>query len=236
MGFLELLKSLVGKKGWDYNERRGKVRVNCRIDASLLKGQALIGIQIQNISVKGMLLMCLGKVKKGDLVALKGVKQYNQAEVHQVNCRVEWVEKKTPGWQAGVTFLDSMQDMSRSWLYWEMKEQNLRMVGADQRRETFRVRTKIPAKVSVESELRKAQIVNLSNGGAQVQIMGDGLRENQVVGLTFGPLEELPKVGVSATVASLHVEGAPVYGLRFLNYQVGTEDDMRRYLDFFFKS
>lgn len=234
MGFLELLKGLVGKKGWDYDERRGKLRVGCRIQASLLHKGGLMGADILNISVKGMKLLCYSKIKKGSLVQLKGVKQYNQAEIHEINCRVEWVEKGPAGWHCGVQFTDSLQEMSRSWLYWELKEQNLRMVGADQRRGSFRVRTNIPATVRSATDSLRSKVVNLSPGGAMVQVLGDPLVTGQVVTLNFGPLDQLPRITASATVASIHVEGAPVYGLRFLSYSHGSPQDLKQYLDYFF--
>ncbi|MCA9775778.1 MAG: PilZ domain-containing protein [Candidatus Eremiobacteraeota bacterium] len=234
MGFVELLKSLVGKKGWDYEERRGKLRVSCRIQASLLHKQGMMGCDIQNISVKGMKLMCYSKVKKGSQIQLKGVKQYNQAEIHEVNCRVEWVEKGQGGWLAGVQFTDSLQEMSRSWLYWELKTQNVRMIGADQRRETYRVRTNVPATIRTDSESLKAKVVNLSPGGAMVQALGSGLLKGQVVTLNFGPVEKLPRISAKTIVASAHVEGATVYGLRILDYSHGGPEDLKQYLDFFF--
>ena len=234
MGFVELLKSLVGKKGWDYDERRGKVRVHCRIQASLLHKGGLMGCDIKNISVKGMQLSCYSKVRKGALIQLKGVKQYNQAEIHEINCKVEWVEKSSGGWLAGVQFTDSLQDMAKSWLYWELKDQNVRMVGADQRRESFRVRTNIPSILRTDSEALKSKVVNLSPGGAMVQVLGTGLLKGQVVTLNFGPIDKLPRMSAKAIVASTHVEGAPVYGLRFLEFSHGGTEELKQYLDFFF--
>lgn len=235
MGFIELIKSLVGKKGWDYSERRGKARVKCRIEASLLRGQGLIGIEVRNISIKGMQVLCFGKVKKGDKVELKGVKQYNQAEIHSLNCQVEWVKKDSAGWLAGVSFLDSPQEMSKSWLYWELKDQGLRMMGADQKRKNHRVKCLLPSRLTSRTQNLNARVVNLGLGGAMVQTMGEQMSEGETVTLRFGPLEDLPKIAARAQIASVHVEGAPVYGLQFLSFETGGPNEIKRYLDFFFR-
>lgn len=235
MGFLDVLKSLIGKEEWDYSERRGKIRAKCRIEASVLVGHGLIGAEIRNISVKGMQIMCLGKVKKGAQVQLRGVKQYNQASIHNVNCLVEWSRKKTPGWLVGVSFLDSLEDMGKSWLYWELRDQNIRMPGADQRRKTHRVKCLLPARLTSRTQNVNARVVNLSPEGAMVQAVGEKMEKGESVTLRFGPHEELPKVCIKATIASIPVAGAPTYGLKFMSYEVGDEARVKQYLDFFFK-
>ena len=225
----------MGKKDWDYSERRGKLRAKCRIDAGLFDGSGLIGVEVRNVSVTGMQLMCLGKVKKGSQIELRGVKQYNQAEVHSLHCRVEWVRKQTPGWLAGIAFLDSLQDMGRSWLYWELKDQGIRMVGAAQKRKTHRVRCLLPARLTSRTQNLNARIVNLGTGGAMVQTMGDMMTKGETVTLRFGPHEKLPKISLKATIASIPVEGAPTYGIQFLTYETGDPSQLKLYLDFFFK-
>jgi PilZ domain len=235
VGFIDVLKGLIGKKNWDYSERRGKLRARCRIEAGLFVGNGLIGAEVRNISVTGMQLMCLGKVSKGAQVELRGVKQYNQAEIHSLHCRVEWVKKQTPGWLAGVAFLDSIQDMGRSWLYWELKEQNIRMIGANNKRKVHRVRCLLPARLTSRTQNLNARVTNLSPGGAMVQTMGEMMAKGETVTLRFGPHEELPKISVKATIASVHVEGAPTYGLQFMSYEAGDESKLKLYLDFFFR-
>jgi PilZ domain-containing protein len=235
LGFIELIKNLLVKQGWNYSERRGKKRVKCRFQASLLHGNGMVGVDVCDISVVGMKLMCLAKVKKGAMVQLKGVKQYNQATVHEVNCKIEWVRKESGGWMAGVRFIDTPEDMSKSWLYWELKDQGVRMTSADTKRGSVRVRTNIPARIVSSKTKSKAKIVNLSPDGAMVQVLGQDLSVNEVVALQFGPLENLPKISAQVTVASMHVEGAPVYGLKILSYSIGGAEGLKQYLDFFFK-
>lgn len=235
MGFIELLKSLVGKKGWDYSERRGRERVSCRIEASMIVGSGMIGVEIKNLSLKGMQLMCLGKVRKGSTVEIRGVKQYNQAEVHGLQCRVEWVKKETPGWLAGVTFLDTPKDIGRSWLYWELRSQGVKVRGQEQKRKSYRVRCLLPARLASSTQNLNARIVNLSPDGALVQTVGELMKEGEVMSITFGPLEDLPKIGLVARIASVHLEGSTTYGVRFMSYNIGTEADLAKYLDFFFK-
>lgn len=236
MDFIELIKSLVGKSDWDYAERRELLRVRCRIEATLQNQKGLMGAEILNISVEGMQLMCLAKVKTGSIVHLKGVKQYNQATHHDVACRVEWVKKQTPGYLAGVIFIDSPQQLSRSWLFWEMKERGLRTIASEQRRKEFRVRCLIPSQLVVAGERTAARVVNLSPTGAMIQTTGAPLQVGEGVRLTFGPIKDLPAIDVQSNVTSVHTEGAPVYGLRFNSFKTGGPKELKRYLDFFFKS
>lgn len=234
MGFVELIKGLFGKEGWDYSERRGKMRARCRIEASLLVGNGLIGVEIVDISVKGMQLMCLGKVKPGSQVELRGVKQYNQATVHSLHCRVEWSRKKTPGWLAGVSFLDSGEDMSNSWLFWELKTSGLKMRGKDQKRKDVRVKCLIPARLNSRTQNLQARVTDIGPNGAMVQTMGKMLEEGESVILRFGPIESLPQIGIKAVIASVHVKGAPTYGLKYIGFQTGDDQALKKYLDFFF--
>lgn len=235
MAFMELIKNLIGKKGWDYEERRGKKRVKCRIDAGLVHGTSMCGVEIRNISIDGMKLFCMGKVRKGTTVQLKGIRQYNEAQIHELNCKIQWVKKDTGGWLAGVSFLDSAKVMSLSWLFYELKSQGVKMTAAETKRSAVRVRTNIPAKLLSHKEQAKAKVVNLSPSGAMIQVLGQKLEVNEVVNLDFGPLETLPRITVSASIASVHVEGAPVYGLRFMSYSAGGPDALKKYLDFFFR-
>lgn len=235
MGFLDLLKGIVGKQEWDYTERRGKMRAKCHIEASLVVSSGLIGADIRNISVTGMQLQCLGRVKKGEQVQLRGVKQYNQATHHSLNCRVEWTKKNAQGWLAGVSFLDSAQEMSKSWLFWELKDQGLRMRGKDQKRKQHRVPCLLPSRLTSRSQNLNARTINLSPDGALVQTTGELMEVGEIVTLRFGPLEKLPKISVKANIASLPVEGSPTYGLRFMSFETGTPAQLKMYLDFFFR-
>lgn len=235
MGFLNLLKSIVGKQNWDYAERRGKMRAKCRIEASLVVSSGLIGADVLNISVTGMLLQCLGKVRKGEQVQLRSVKQHNQATNHSLNCRIEWTKKNGQGWLAGVSFLDSAQEMGKSWLYWELKGLGLRMIGADQQRQDHRVRCLLPSRLTSRSQNLNARTINLSPSGALVQTTGKLMEVGEIVTLRFGPLDTLPKISAKANIASLPVEGAPTYGLRFMTFEAGTPAQLKLYLDFFFK-
>lgn len=235
VGFIDLVKGLVGKSDWDYKERRGKMRARCRIEANLMVGTGLIGAEIQDVSVKGMRLMCLGKVKKGAQTEIRGVKQHNQAEVHSLHCLVEWTKKKTPGWMVGVSFLDSTEKMSKSWLFWELKSQAVRMRGSDQKRETYRVKCVVPARITSLSQNLQARLVNLSTEGALVQTSGQMMKVGESVTLRFGPLENLPKISVKAIIAGVHVDGSPTYGINFLTFEAGSPSDLKKYLDCFFK-
>lgn len=235
MSLLQALKNLVGMKKWDYSDRRGILRLKCRIEASLQRETSLIGVEIKDISTDGMQLMCLGKVKKGEVAGIRGVKLHNQAEHNSVNVRVEWVRKQTPGWLAGVSFVDDAKVMSKSWLIYELRDLGLKAVKTRQKRESVRVKCRFPARLFAERQSLRARVRDIGMTGARVESEGEILEKGALVKLRFGPIEKLPKLGIAAVVASVHKKGAPVYGLKFSGYETGGDKELEQYLNFFTK-
>ena len=109
------------------------------------------------------------------------------------------------------------------------------MRGSDQKREMFRVRCVIPARITSASQNLQARLLNLSNEGALVQTTGQMMRIGESVTLRFGPVENLPKISVKAIIAGVHVDGSPTYGVKFLTFEAGSPNDLKKYLDCFFK-
>ncbi len=236
MSLLDALKNLVGMKKWDYSDRRDRLRLKCRIEASLQRETSLIGVEIRDISVTGLQLMCLGKVKKGEIAELRGIKLYNQAEHNSVKVKVEWCHKQSPGWLAGISFVDEPAKMSKSWLLYELKSQGLKAVATKQKRESVRVKCRIPAKLFAPGQSLRARIRDIGVTGARVESEGNMLEQGTLVKLRFGPIEKLPQVGITAMIAGVHKEGSPIYGLKFSGYETGSQKELEQYLDFFSSS
>lgn len=235
MGFIDLVRNLAGLSSWDYAERRSKERVDCRIEASMVIKSGLIGVDVQNVSVTGMQLMCFGKVHSGAQVELRAVKPNHEATHHSLRCRIEWAKKQAPGWLAGVSFLDSAKDLSKSWLYWELKGLGVKIRGAHQKRENVRVKCLLPSRVTTAENILSAKTVNLSPSGAQVYVLEEKLKVGQMLTLNFGPVSKLPKIELRAQVVSIQAGSSSKYGMRFVSFEDGTPKDLKRYLDFFFK-
>lgn len=233
MSFMDALKRLVGMEKWDYGDRRERLRLKCRIEGSLERESSLIGVEIRDISITGMKLMCLGKVKKGEVAHIRGIKLYNQAEHNLVKVKVEWRHKQTPGWLAGVSFLDDGKVMSKSWLFYELKSLGLKTVATKQKRESVRVKCRIPAKLFAGKESLRARIRDIGITGARVETEGNVLEVGSLVKLRFGPIEKLPQLGITAQIASVHKQSARVYGLKFSGFETGGQKELEEYLNFF---
>ena len=127
---LEIFRGIVGKRGWDYLERRHKLRTKCRIEASLFYGTGLMGAEIRDVSVSGVQVVCRGRVPRGAEVEIRGLKLYHQAEFHTVRCVVRWSRKDPQGCVVGLEFLDSFEEVAQSWLAWELKANNIKGANA----------------------------------------------------------------------------------------------------------
>lgn len=230
------LKSLIGVKAWDYTERRKAIRVPCRIDGTLQKGEGVLGSEIRNIGIGGLQIKCFGKVKKGDVVRIRSLKEHLEADFNTIQCRVEWVKKETGGSLVGLSFQEKGDVLNRSWLIFELKEMGVRAKGTKQKRDSVRVNCLIPARVFQGADNRKARIRDLGPTGARVECPGDAFVKDDHISLRFGPIEHLPKIEVNCDVVSTRDFGVMHYGLSFSSFSTGSRKDLEKYMNHFFKS
>ena len=230
---LEIFRGIVGKRGWDYLERRHKLRTKCRIEASLFYGTGLMGAEIRDVSVSGVQVVCRGRVPRGAEVEIRGLKLYHQAEFHTVRCVVRWSRKDPQGCVVGLEFLDSFEEVAQSWLAWELKANNIKVILARQRRRAVRVECLLPARLITPRKQLQARVLNLSPYGALVQSQGRLLETSEKVAVCFGPIGHLNKLMLKGWVANVHVSGAPTYGVEFVELEGQELAELKRYLDFF---
>ena len=219
------------KEPWDYSERRTKLRSRCRFEASAVVDHAMMGCEIKNISVDGVQILSSGKIKPGVRLELRGLKKYDEVKLQAVQCNVKWSKKHSDGWLVGAKFLTTIEDLNQSWLFWELKARSVRVVSMDQRRSTARLRCDLPGRLMSKDQKLEAKIVNLSLKGAHVQTVGEVMKEGEKVALVIGPQASLPKVVAKGRIAQLPVEGAPAYGIEFLEFDGDGAQDLRTYLD-----
>lgn len=234
-GLATLLRARLGKSIWDYTERRSRIRVECRINVDLLFDSGPTSAEIHDISTGGAKVFSLNPMSEGDEVELCGAKPYEGAELQSILCVVRWVRElaENEGWIAGVEFSASQAELSRSWLFEELNEQNIQLMLEQQRRRMVRVRCSLPARLLSIDQKLEARVVNLSPEGALVQTSGRLMTEGEKVGLVFGPLDSLGKIVVRAKVANVHSGSSPAYGIKFLGFDSGSPEELKRYLDHF---
>ena len=230
---MDILKGIVGKRGWDYLERRNKLRTKCKIEASLFYANGLMGAEIRDVSVSGLQVVCRGKVPRGAEVELRGIKLYLQAEFHTIRCVVRWSRKDPQGCVVGLEFLDSFEEVSQSWLAWELRASNIKVILARQRRRAVRVSCLLPARLITARKQFQARVLNLSPHGALVQSQGRLLEAGEKVAVCFGPIGHLSKVCLKGRIANVHLSGVPTYGVQFANLEDEEIAELKRYLDYF---
>lgn len=228
---IEKLKDLVGVKAWDYAERRQALRVPCRIEGTVQNGAAVMGCEICSVGMGGLSILCYGKLKKGQMVQVRCLKEHLGASQNTVTCRVEWTRKQPNGLMAGVSFQEHKEVLNRSWLVYELREAGVRAKNTKQKRENVRVDCLIPARMLVGRENRKARIRDLGSTGARVECPGEPFEQAT---LRFGPIEHLPEIRVAVRVVSVRDYGIKHYGMAFEAFEVGDKKALRLYISHFF--
>ena len=230
---LKALKELVGL-GWDFSDRRRLLRLPCKLEAQVGRGEDLMMAEIRDLSVNGLQVLCYGPVKKNQSIRVKCKNLHLEAEHDTVNCTIQWREKEGNGYLVGASFDDSEALMANSWVHFELKKLGLEMSKATQKRKAIRVVCLIPALLGVDGEVRKVKVKDLGLNGARIQAVGDKLEKGQTVKIGFGPIEKLPKIDADAKVVSVRGRRVPQYGLEFTDFRSGNSAALQRYLDFFF--
>ena len=133
----------------------------------------------------------------------------------------------------GLEFLDSFEEVAQSWLAWELKANNIKVILARQRRRAVRVECLLPARLITPRKQLQARVLNLSPYGALVQSQGRLLETSEKVAVCFGPIGHLNKLMLKGWVANVHVSGAPTYGVEFVELEGQELAELKRYLDFF---
>jgi hypothetical protein len=228
---IEKLKDLVGGNSWDFAERRRALRVPCRIEGTVQQGQGVIGCEICSVGMGGLGLLCYGKLKKGQMVQVRCLREHLGASQNTITCRVEWTRKQPNGLMAGVSFQEEKEVLNRSWLVFELREAGVRAKNTRQKREDVRVDCLIPARMLVGQENRKARIRDLASSGARVECPGEPFERGT---LRFGPIEHLPEIRVAVRVVSMRDYGIKHYGMAFEGFEVGDKKALRRYISHFF--
>ncbi len=232
MGLLEVLKSLADLKQWDYSDRRGNLRIPCQLEACLSKGKTKVDVEVIDISLVGIRVLILGKVRKGSIMELL---PRGGSKKSGLKCKIEWKSEHERGWLAGVSFQETEKTMSKSWLFEELVAIGDEAVKTQQRREGIRVLCDAQVKLRYDDEIRTAQLVDLGYGGALLESEGEELTPGQKLRLDLGPIEDLCRIVLNCEVVVVHQRDPVRYGLKFETFYIGGITDVERYLDHFYE-
>lgn len=232
------IRNMLVRNQWDFSDRRNLLRVQCKIEVQVQTSpEVLMPAEVLDISLTGLRLLCFGPVRNGQTLTVRHRQPGLSTEVDTVSCKVAWVEKTPTGSLVGVAFEDDGSILLKSWVHDELKALGMAGGTAKQKRENVRVVCAIPARCYVQGEpVRKSVIRDIGLGGSRVEVPGGLIAPGHPVVLKFGPIKELPKVGVGAVVVA-PLKGATIqYRLRFAKYLEGGPKEVERYLTFFLRS
>jgi hypothetical protein len=230
MGLLDHMKSLAGIEEWDFSDRRGTLRIPCRLEARLSVGGDDVDVEIVDIGLRGMRLIIKGKIRKGSVAELHP----RNGKGHPVQCKIQWKQKTSGDFLSGVSFEDSKEALSKSWLFEEMKAIGMESVKTQQQRSGVRVICNTPAKLKLGKDKREVVMIDVGLGGALIESDGEPLKKGEKVRLEFGPLEEIPRVVVNCEVVATYKRDVPRFGLRIDTFYDGGVTDIEHYLTHFF--
>jgi hypothetical protein len=232
LGLLELLRSLAGLERWDLSDSRSVLRIPCQIRCQIVeRGGLCQQATIVDIGLRGLRLQVPGKIRKGSVVTLSST----SADGQGVHCRIEWKKPQGDGFLTGVSFRDSEEVLSRSWLIAELKAIGVEAVQTALRRRGVRVICDAPCLLISGDSRSEALMRDLGLGGSLVECAGPGLKVGDPARLDFGPVAELGKVSVSGQVVAVYDREVPRYGIRFDTFSLGGVTDLERYLTHYFE-
>ena len=197
LGLVELIKSLAGIEEWDFSDRRGTLRIPCELEARLGKADDTVPVRIVDIGLRGLRVLVFGKVRKRAVLDLMPPEEKTGPSL---SCRIEWKKKVEEGFLTGVSFRESEETLSKSWLFDELRAIGAEAIKTEQRRTGIRVICNADCMIRMENTRRNATLIDLGLGGALVECEGESLEEGQALKFSLGPLDELARVYVNARI------------------------------------
>ncbi|MCA9792279.1 MAG: PilZ domain-containing protein [Candidatus Eremiobacteraeota bacterium] len=230
-------------------DRRRVIRLRCRFAVYCIDLKEINTATVIDMGLQGLRLECSKDLKPGTRVSLvyRGavgerpkvsvaqLENDRQAAIESgVRCKVNWVKKTkySKRCQIGVTYADSPERMSRSWVKKILKEIGFDEDSIFQRRKIVRVLSSIPCLVKVERGNLRGRVINMGAGGTLYQ--GDeGLNEGEFVGLNIGPYKDFEHFSCRGEVVTARYDPATnswLCGIRFRTLDTKQVDLLGKYV------
>lgn len=179
---------------------------------------------VTELGVDGLRLKSMeAPLAQGQEVELRYASEVDGAEAGPVRVQVAWVQKSGRDLVAGARYVDSRDNMRRSWVRMLLMEIGFDDSTTYQRRKFIRVDASIPSRIFQESEvlISEARLVNIGIGGCLLE-SAEPLEKNQLVTVEMSLWRILPTLRLPASV--LDVRSDPESGLALTSLQFGTMD------------
>ena len=204
-------------------KRRGlRVKSYAQVRAHM-EGQEHKAI-VTELGVDGLRMKSMeAPLAQGQEVELRYGSDVDGAEAGPVRVQVAWVQKSGRDLVAGARYIDSRDNMRRSWVRFLLMEIGFDDTNTYQRRKFIRVDASIPSRIFHESEVvvGEARLVNIGIGGCLLE-SAEPLEQGRQVTVEMSLWRILPTLRLPASV--LDVRSDPDTGLALASLQFGAMD------------
>lgn len=233
----------------DLEDRRQVIRLRCRFNVYVIDLKDISTGTVLDMGLRGLRLECKKPVKKGmrlslvyrgavgqkPKVTLAQLEADRQAAIESgVRCKVIWTNKNRASrlTQVGVSYADTPERMSQSWIKRILKEIGFDEGAIFQRRNVIRVVSAIPCSVNSGHNNWRGRAVNMGAGGILYQD-NKQIPEGTVIKIQVGPynkLEPLEAAGEIVTKRYDAISDTWLHGVKFRAMDEDQVDLLGRYV------
>ena len=179
---------------------------------------------VTELGVDGLRLKSMeAPLAQGQEVELRYASEVDGAEAGPVRVQLAWVQKSGRDLVAGARYVDSRENMRRSWVRFLLTEIGFDDTRTYQRRKFIRVDASIPSRIFQDSEVlvSEARLVNIGIGGCLLE-SSEGLEKGREVTVEMSLWRILPTLRLPATVIEHRQD--PETGLALTSLKFGAID------------
>lgn len=183
-------------------EKRRGVRVKSYAQVRAHLGEQDHKAIVTELGVDGLRFKSMeAPLAQGQEVELRYASEVEGAEAGPVRVQVAWVQKSGRDLVAGARYVDSRENMRRSWVRFLLMEIGFDDTRTYQRRKFIRVDASIPSRIFQESEvlISEARLVNIGIGGCLLE-SADSLEKDREVTVEMSLWRILPTLRLPASV------------------------------------
>lgn len=183
-------------------EKRRGVRVKSYAQVRAHLGEQNHKAIVTELGVDGLRFKSMeAPLAQGQEVELRYASEVEGAEAGPVRVQVAWVQKSGRDLVAGARYVDSRENMRRSWVRFLLMEIGFDDTRTYQRRKFIRVDASIPSRIFQESEvlISEARLVNIGIGGCLLE-SADSLEKDREVTVEMSLWRILPTLRLPASV------------------------------------
>lgn len=205
-------------------EKRRGLRVKSYAQVRAHMGDQEHKAIVTELGVDGLRLKSMeAPLVQGQEVELRYASEMEGSEAGPVRVQLAWVQKSGRDLVAGARYVDSRENMRRSWVRFLLTEIGFDDTRTYQRRKFIRVDASIPSRIFRDAEvlISEARLVNIGIGGCLLEST-QGLEKGQMVTVEMSLWRILPTLRLPATV--LDQRNDPESGLLLSSLQFGSID------------